>query len=158
MNDAGPDMVDLRAFFDRILEEREKRMDERFAALDKALMLQADEYARRLHDLNGEYQRDRARQNDYVTVDKWETAREADATARVAALLRVDEKFEEYVKRYEVRQREIDLLLAAQKGAAEAAIKAAEDQGRKSNRNIAISGVVLGLVVFLSNVVPRLLH
>lgn len=148
--------VDLREYIERLLNERDRRFDDRFVALDKALTLQATEYARRLYDLNGEYQRDRERQNAYVTVDKWEDRLKAEAMARSAALQRVDEKFEEYVKRYEVRQREIDLLLAAQKGAADAAIKAAEEQGRKSNRNIAISGFILGVIVFLVNIIPTI--
>jgi hypothetical protein len=162
IHDRLNDRINVRSFFERILKERERleeerqeRIDERFRALDKALRLQAQEYERRLHDLNGEYQRDRQRQSDYVTVDKWEQTNKAESTARAAALLRVDEKFEEYVKRYEVRQREIDLLLSAQKGAAEAAIRAAEDQGRRSNRNIGVAGVVLGLIVLVVNIIPQ---
>lgn len=151
------------------LEERDRRMDERFTALDrrleerfaalsKALELQATEYARRFHDLNGAFERDRVRQNDYVTVDKWEARNEAEQEARTTALLRINEKFDDYLKRYEERQHEVDLLLAAQKGAAEAAIKAAEQQGRKSNRNIAVASLVLGLAVFAANVLPYLVR
>lgn len=132
-------------------------MDERFAALDKALELQASEYERRLHLLNGEFERDRARQHDYVTTDKYESTLEAEKSAREAALLRVDEKFEDYIKRYEIRQREVDLLLAAQAGAADEAKRAVEDQGRKSNRNLGIASLVLGVVVFGANLVPLLI-
>lgn len=156
--------IGLKGYFERILKERDRleverdrRLDERFDAMDKALELQAAEYARRLHDLNGEYQRDRIRQNDYVTVDKWETTNEGERIARVAALLRVDEKFEEYVKRYEVRQREVDLLLAAQSGAADEARRAVEEQGRKSNRNLGMASLGLGILVFGANLIPELL-
>lgn len=162
LNDLDTKIND-KGFFEKILNERERFYMERIARLtdrmdeqEKALVLQAKEYARRLHDLNGEYQRDRARQNDYVTTDKWEATNEGERVARVAALLRVDEKFDEYVKRYEQRQREVDLLLAAQKGAAEQAIRAAEDQGRKSNRNIGIAGLVLTLIVIAANFLPDL--
>lgn len=149
----------------RFQEERDRRINERFDALNKALELQAAEYARRLHDLNGEYQRDRARQHDYVTTEKYETQLEAEKTAREAALLRVDEKFEDYVKRYEVRQREVDLLLAAQAGAADEAKRAVEDavrksdaaareQARKQNRNLGIATLGLGLIVFIAQIIP----
>lgn len=173
------DRINIKGYFESILKEREKleeerdrRMEERFArindrfeAIDKALVLQAEEYARRLADLNGEYVRDRNRQSDYVTTDKWEATNKAESTARAAALLRVDEKFEEYVKRYEVRQREVDLLLAAQAGAADEAKRAVEDQGRKSDafareqgrkqsRNLGIASIGLGAIVFLANIVP----
>lgn len=157
--------IDTRAFFERILRERERlenerisRVNDRFAAIDKALSLQASEYARRLHDLNGEYQRDRSRQNEYVTVDKWESTNKGEAIARAAALLRVDEKFTDYVKRYEVRQREVDLLLAAQKGAAEQAIRAADETGRKANRNLGLASLSLGVLVLLANFIPILLR
>ena len=174
-----------RGFFERILREREKfdeerdrRIDERFDALSKALELQAAEYARRLHDLNGEYQRDRARQHEYVTTDKWETTNEGEKIARETALLRVDEKFGEfqktitekfdgYVLRYEQRQREVDLLIAAQSGAAEEAKRAVEeavrksdaqarDQARRQNRNLGLASLGLGVIVFVANLLPYL--
>lgn len=134
--------------------ERDRRIDERFDALDKALKLQAREYERRLHDLNGEFERDRTRQHDYVTTDKYESQLEAEKVAREAALLRVDEKFNEYIKRYEARQREVDLLLAAQSGAADQAQRAVEEQGRKSNRNLGLASLGLGVLVFGANLAP----
>lgn len=157
--------VSLREYFHALRVEDRKRTDERFAAIDKALVLQAKEYERRLHDLNGEYQRDRQRQALFVTMDKWETVNETERVARIAALARVDEKFEEYVKRYEVRQREVDLLLAAQAGAADEAKRAVEEQGRKSDaqsrelarrqsRNLGVASLTLGLIVFFANVIP----
>lgn len=150
--------VTLRDYFHALRAEDRRQVDERFAALSKALDLQAAEYERRLHALNGEFERDRERQHNYVTTDKWEATNKAESTARTAALLRVDEKFEEYVKRYEVRQREVDLLLAAQSGAAEEAKRAVEEQGRKSNRNLGIASLVLGIVVFGANIIPVLVR
>jgi len=151
-----------------VLAEREKLYDERFATQEKALALQAKEYERRLHDLNGEYKRDRERQKDYVTVDKYEDKLASEAEARTNALARVDERFEDYIKRYEARQREVDLLLTAQKAAAEAAKYAAEEQGRqareltnaqarKTNRNLGYVSLALGLVVVIVNVALTLL-
>lgn len=162
-----PHEVSLREYVMAAILNLERRMEERLEALDKALVLQAEEYARRLHALNGEYQRDRERQSAYVTVDKWETMNESERVARIAALLRVDEKFEEYVKRYEARQREVDLLLAAQAGAAEEAKRAMEDAVRKSDsqsrelarrqsRNLGLASLTLGVIVFGANVLPLL--
>lgn len=152
-----------------VLGEREKLYDERFAAQEKALALQAREYERRLHDLNGEYKRDRERQKDYVTIDKYEDKLASEQEARENALTRVDERFEDYIKRYEARQREVDLLLTAQKAAAEAAKYAAEEQGRraldatnaqarKTNRNLGIVSLVLGVIVVVVNVALTLIR
>lgn len=175
--------IDTRAFFERILNEREKlelvrmaRLEDRFTAIDKALVLQADEYSRRLKDLNGEYQRDRTRQSQYVTIDKWETVNETEKVARETALLRVNERFDsgiehvnaqfqDYIKRYELERREVDLRLAAQAGAAEEAKRAVEEAVRKSDaqsrelarrqsRNLGLASLGLGLIVFFANVVP----
>lgn len=111
----------------------------------------------------------------FVRGDKYEDKLKADgekfereAEARATALQRVDEKFEEYVKRYEQRQREVDLLLTAQKAAAEAAKQAAEDEGRRSrqavqeqsrktNRNLAVVSLILGGIVIVVNVLLTLL-
>ena len=151
-----------------VLGEREKLYDERFAAQEKALALQAKEYERRLHDLNGEYKRDRERQKDYVTVEKFEDNLRAESTARDAALLRIDEKFNDYIKRYEARQREVDLLLAAQEGAAREAKSAAENEGRRSreataeqarktNRNLGYVSAALAITVIVVNLILHFL-
>lgn len=150
--------VTLRDHFAALRAEDHRRLDERFSALSKALELQAAEYERRLHILNGEFERDRVRQHDYVTADKYETTLEAEKIAREAALLRVDEKFDDYVKRYEIRQREVDLLLAAQSGAADEAKRAVEEQGRKSNRNLGLASLALGIIVFGANIIPVLVR
>lgn len=172
--------INDRGFFERIMKERERfeaerdrRIEEKFAELAKALELQAKEYSRRLEALNGEYVRDRQRQAQFVSQDKWETTNEAEKQARETALLRVDEKFDAafkqindqfaiYITRYEADKREVDLRLAAQAGAAEEAKRAAEDQGRKSNelqreqsrkqsRNLTIAGLLITLFVFGAN-------
>lgn len=125
--------------FDVRLSVLETKVEER----DKALGKQATEYERRLKDLNNEASRIQDVLNRSVTAEKFEdyVKNEADKTAaaldqeeqkRVLALERVDEKFDEYVKRYEQRQRDIDNVLAAQKGAAEEARRIAEDSARKT--------------------------
>lgn len=159
--------VSIREYIEKIMNERNLRYEQRFAAQEQALALQAAEYARRLHDLNGEYKRDRERQKDYVTIEKYEDRVKGETLARTAALLRVDEKFEDYIKRYEARQREVDLLLAAQDGAAREAKEAASAEGRrnreatdaqarKTNRNIGIVTVVLSAIVVFANLLPLL--
>lgn len=171
--------VSLRDYFHALRTEDQKRINERFEALDKALKLQAEEYQRRLENLNGEYKRDQSRQANFVSLDKWESTNEAEKQARETALLRVNEKFDtgiqhvhdqlsEYIKRYELERREIDLRLAAQAGAAEEAKRAAEDQGRKSDnlakdqarkqsRNLGLASLALGIFVFVANFLPDIL-
>lgn len=104
-------------------------------------------------------------QNHFVRTDKYEDKLGADeekfkreAEARTMALFRIDEKFAEYIKRYEADKRETDILLAAQKGAAEQAKAAAVEQGRKTNRNIAVVGLALALLVAVANWIPSLIH
>lgn len=157
--------INVRGYFERILRERDlreaerdRRYQERFEAQEKELSLAAAEYARRLHDLNGEYKRDRERQAQFVSMEKFEDKLRTDAErlrgesiAREAALLRVDEKFDEYVKRYEADKRETDLALALHKGAAEQAKQAAEEQGRKANRNLGIATFTLAILVAAAN-------
>lgn len=154
--------VSDREYFERLLKEIEKRYEQRFREQDKALQLQAAEYSRRLTALNHAHEQAVEVQHTYVTQDKYEDKLLAEEQARIQALQRVDERFEDYVKRYEARQREVDVLLAAQKGAAEAArvaaeeqgrksVRASEEQGRKNNRNIAIVGLALTLIIAFAN-------
>lgn len=156
-------------------------------ATEKALELQALEYERRLHALNGEYTRDRERQKDYITVDKYEdkieamdkarvAAVEAEKSAREAALLRVNENLNDYVKRWEQRQRETEMTISTLSAAAAEAKQIAENQGRQTreeadqearrqkeaaeanmrrqNRNITIMGICLAAIVGLVNLLP----
>lgn len=166
------------------------RLQEKIEARDKALLVQADEYERRLHDLNGEYKRDRERQQDFVSIDKYEdkiaamdeartTAVEAEKQARETALERVDEKFNEYVKKWEQIQAEQAATIVTLSQAAAEAKRIAEDQGRltrkesedqsrrqkdeqreaarRQTRNITLMGIGLAFVVGLANVLPSLL-
>lgn len=123
------------------MEVRLARLEEQFIASELALKLQRVENDRRLHELNGEYKRDRERQQDFVSTDKYEdkiaamdeariAAVESEKEAREAALLRVDEKFDEYVKRWEQIQREQAAQIATLSQAAAEAKRIAEDQGR----------------------------
>lgn len=149
-------------------------LDERDAAHREALKLQAAEYERRLHDLNGEYQRDKRRQQDYVLSDKFEQyvaasdEKRVDALAHVnerfeqyartadekrdLALTRVNEKFDDYIRRYELRQREIDNLLIAGETAARTAKEFAADAARKMNRNLVIAGLIITFVIGIAQV------
>lgn len=159
--------VDIGKYVQDLSVERDRRIDERFAALAKALDLQAVENQRRLSILNGEFERDRKRQQDFVSAEKWEATNTAEREARDTALTRVNEKFEDYIKRYEIRQHEVDNRLQAQENAAkaskeaaanaaQAAKTAAEAQGRKSNRNLGITTLALAVLVFLANILPTL--
>lgn len=78
------------------LEIKVARLQEKLEARDQALKVQAEEYARRLHDLNGEYKRDRDRQQEYVRTDRFEAAMNVEK-----------DKFAEFVERYETRHEEI---------------------------------------------------
>lgn len=175
---------------DNALDVRVARLEERIAASEKAVELQFNENMRRLHDLNGSYSRDRERQNDYVTTDKYEdkiaamdeariVAVESEKSARQEALIRVDEKFEDYIKRWELSKREQDATIATLSLAAAEAKQIAENQGRqtreeadrqardnkaaqeaasrKQTRNVTIVGIALAAVVGLANLLPQLI-
>lgn len=119
------------------------RVVEQFKASESATRLQAEEYKRRLHELNGEYKRDRERQQDFVSMDKYEdkisamdeariTAVQAEKEAREAALLRIDEKFDEYVRKWEqIQGAQAEQIVTLTAAAAEAK-RIAEDQGRQT--------------------------
>lgn len=171
------DRINIRGKLESIqatMDEREKRFEDYRISVKEALNIQAEEYSRRLHELNGEYKRDRERQADFVRSDKYEDKLKADeekfkreAEARETALLRVDEKFNDYVRRYEQDKRDLDILMAAQRGAADEAVRAAErfagqarekanEQGRKTTRNLTIMGLGLTIFVLLANLIPSL--
>ena len=149
--------------FKELLDERFDHLDDRFGHVQKALELQAIEYERRLTDLNHAHQEALRVQHTYITIDKYEDKMKSEEQARIVALQRldekldsqaqrVDEKLEDYIKRYEIRQREIDQALAIGKGAADAATRIAEEQGRKQNRNMAIVTIVLTIIIAVTNV------
>lgn len=128
-----------------------KLMDTRFDAVDKALGLQAREYERRLSDLNHAHEKAVQVQHTYVTQDKYEDKLHSEALARELALNRIDEKFQDHVKRYELRQREIDELVNTAKGAAVEAARVATETARKTTRNIALTGLGLAVMIAVMN-------
>jgi hypothetical protein len=146
----------------RDLELAVARIEERLAGMGQALELQAAEYERRLDVLNHAHEEAREVAKTTVTQERFDQYVVTEAEKREFALTRVDEKFEDYIKRYEQRQREVDLLLSAQQGASEEAKRSAEEQGRKSrelideqarkqSRNLVIVGLVITVIVALAN-------
>lgn len=114
------DTINLRGFIERVFHERDKvereyrqRIDERFDTLEKALELQAREYARRLDILNHAHEQAKERNALFVSDDKYETRMLAEEKARSLALERIDEKFSEHIKRYEIRHEELRIALTA---------------------------------------------
>lgn len=155
----GPADIDRRL---RDLEVAVARVQTAAEADRTAVRLQAEEYERRLTALNHAHERAVEVQHTYVTADKYEDKLEAELMARNLALTRIDERFTEFVTRYEARQREVDVLIAAQKGAAMEAKRAAEEQGRKAvaataeatrktNRNLGIMAIVVTVVIAIAN-------
>lgn len=141
----------LKALLDERVAALKNLVDERFQFLDEARKLQAGKYEDRLRDLNHSHDKALEVQHTYVTQDKFETHNKTDKLAVELALNRVNEKFEDYIKRYEARQREIDLALAVQKGAADTAQRMVEEQGRKFNRNLGIATFLLAMLVAAAN-------
>lgn len=141
---------------ERYETERIKRLEERIEAADRALALQAAEYERRLSSLNHAHEKAIEVQHTYVTQDKYEQNLLSESEKREFALDRVNEKFDDYIKRYELRQREIDQALAISRGANDQAKSFAEEAARKANRNIAIATLILGSLVALSNWIPSI--
>ncbi len=146
----------------RHLELTVVRLEEQLKASEKALRLQAEEYERRLDVLNHAHEEarevaaktvNRKEFEDYVKATQMarDEAVRTEADKRELALQRVDEKFDDYVKRYEVRQREVDQALTTQKASAEAARQFAQEAVQKANRNIAALGVVLAVVIAVMN-------
>lgn len=144
------------------LEVRLARLEERIEGMRAAVELQAAEYERRLQDLNHSHDEARKVQSVTVTRDRFDeyVKTEAEKTAialrqeeekRVLALLRVDEKFDDYITRYEQDKRETDRALDTMRGAAEQAKRTVEDQARKTNRNIGIVAIALTAVIGLAN-------
>jgi phage protein D len=165
---------------DQRFNDLEKRLDQRFAAVEQqisgfekhmserrssdqqALSLQAREYERRLVALNHAHEKAIEVQHTYVTQDKYEDKLAAEQDARQHALARIDEKFDDYMTRADARVREVENALAAAQTASEVQSRAAEDAarkakeaaeaaGRKSNRNIAIVGVALTIIIAVAN-------
>jgi len=64
--------VPLREYIEQIVSEKERRLELRMDASDRALALQADEYERRLGDLNHEQARLASDRERYLTKEKFE--------------------------------------------------------------------------------------
>ncbi len=78
-----PNAVPLKEHFEKIFARQERDVR-------RALKLQAKEYERRLDTLNHAHERADEKAHDYVTNDKFETARTTDAQALKLALERQD--------------------------------------------------------------------
>ena len=155
-------------------------VDERFVGLRRelamdarALELQAKEYARRLEDLNHAHARAQEALNTFVRIDKYEDQVKAAEQARKIAVERLNEKLEalsvqintkvdDYITKDEARQAKLDQAMAIQRGAAEEAQRASEEQGRKNrdlaeaqtrktNRNMALVTIALSIIIAVSN-------
>lgn len=112
------DTINLRGFIERVFHERDKtdreyerRIDERFQRVEQALQLQAKEYERRLDLLNHAHERQVEIQHTYVTQEKYDDRMASEEKARTLALDRIDEKFSEHIKRYEIRHEELRLAI-----------------------------------------------
>jgi hypothetical protein len=149
---AAPDDISLREYVERLIAAERERVDTRLEATAEALRLQAAEYERRLATLNHAHEQAVEVQNTYVTQEKYEDKLAAEAEARETALQRIDEKFADYVRRYEQRQREVDEQLTIQRTTAETAATIAQDTAAKTNRNIAALGVLISALVVVMNV------
>jgi hypothetical protein len=157
----------------RQLELEVARLQERLTSRAEALKLQAQEYERRLDVLNHAHEEarevasrtvSRKEFEDYVksTMTAREQAAKTESDKRELALQRVDEKFEDYVKRYEQRQREVDQALTIQKTASEAAKQfaseaaqkaqlAVTEQAAETNLRMGVLGLILSAVVIAVN-------
>ena len=69
---------------------------------------------------------------------------------------RVDERFNDHVKRHELCQREIDQALDIAKVAAEATARAVDEATRRMTRNITLAGLGLVIVMAIFRSVPGL--
>lgn len=172
------------------LEVRLARLEEQVRAGEKAVRLQAEEYKRRLETLNHAHEQIQEILKLSVTSDKFEEyiktenkareeAQKVEADKRELALDRVNEKFDDYVKRWEQIQSEQAQQIVTLSAAAAEAKRIAQDQGRqtreeadrmarqqqtaaelaqrKQTRNITVAGITLAAIVGLANLLPALL-
>ena len=84
--DGGWTVGTLKEHRDQRITTLAERTDEKFATRDEALALQATEYERRLSDLNHAHEQARQKEADYVTRDKYEDSKLAEAEALKLAL------------------------------------------------------------------------
>jgi hypothetical protein len=144
------------------LDVRLARLEEQFVAAQKAVKLQADEYERRLNILNHAHEQIQQIVGETISTQRFEQYAETEAEKREVALDRVNERFNDYIKRYEQRQREVDQALTIQKTAADSAKQfateaankaqiAVQEAAQKANLRIAGIGVFLTAVVIVVN-------
>lgn len=133
------------------------RVEEQIQGMKEARELQAEEYERRLEALNGEASRIQTILNKSVTSEKFDDYSKTEKEAREIALDRVNERFTEHVKNYELRQRDVDLQLSAARGAAEQVKIATAEINRRQARNMTVGGLVISSIVVVVNILPRLI-
>ena len=160
------------------MSKRLARLEERQDVVKEALTLQAAEYERRLQTLNHENERIASVLAGSVSQERFEQYVKNESEKRELALERVNEKFDDYVRRAEQRQREMDLLIQAQeqaareakeavaraerdasKAASQAAQQAKDEAARaeaRANRRVYIAFSILALLVAVVNLVPGL--
>jgi hypothetical protein len=167
--------VSLQDLLETKIDGLRELVEERTHANERALTLQAHEYERRLDSLNHAHEKAVEVQHTYVTADKYEASLTSEANARALALDRIDEKFSDHVKRYELRQSELDLSIQASDNAAkqiaataaalaqdakDAAARQAEDARqkaeaveRRANRNLVVAGLLISAISVASRFV-----
>lgn len=143
------------------LELRVRELEVRAEERAHAVGLQAVEYERRLEILNHENARvtdvlahsvAQDRFDDYVRTERArsdEFMKTAQATLETA-LERVNERHDEFVRRYDTRQKEVDAILWGQ-----SAVQA--EESKHSSRTLSIVSVALAAIVIVVNVVTQFL-
>lgn len=112
-----------------VAAERERRHAEVDGLKEKALILQAQEYDRRLHALNGAYEEAQRRLDTYLPRETWEGWIKEEGARREKSDDAEDElRREVFAIRSETRA-----------------------TGATNNRNLALATLVLGLIVLLAN-------
>lgn len=144
------------------LEHRLTELETSLLWMRENTKLQATEYERRLDTLNHAHEVALVKERDYVSQEKFDdysasqsvaliTQLSSEKEAREKALERVDERFEDFVTRYELHQREVDEQLAIQRGVAEESARTLEKATVRLGLVIAALGVFLTVVVLFAN-------
>jgi hypothetical protein len=132
-------------------------IDERFEALNKALVLQAAEYERRLNELNDEYSRIERIQNEYVTHNKYDDYIKNHQiwAEQMKEILhqRIANVYDEFNKFKSSIEKEI----AVQQTETIATKEFSTEQHRRGTRNIAIATIAIAIVVAVTNVIIHFL-
>lgn len=131
-NNPYPDDVTALKVAIAHMEERIQALHELASEKDKALILQAAEYARRMDIIQLIAEEGQRYQNVFVTLEKWEARTETDNVARESALKRIDEILEGFTKRYEEDRHNEALRAQAQETSLRDVQKAAEDLAQEA--------------------------